>query len=351
MVRFAIGSLVAACASIAHADGALDPDADFAARRSAPGVVRAVDFDGAIPVTRFHADQAIQPGWQTTPQLDTQVKSSGKGSLRFDIPEKGFDNSSGAFYTNFSPDLSVRFGEGQEFFVQWRQRFSASFLVNKYAAKGGGVTSAKLAIVTAGDTAQKKYGSCEAIGVVTASWSNKVPISYDSCTGSASHKAYKGMYQPAPKPAFWLIQNGMPKPSCPYGGPGSWNDRTLRGVPPTCFPYYADEWMTFEQRLKLGHRVGDEWVDSVYQLWVAREGQQPVLVIDWRPGIPGYWQLTAGKAAEDQRFGKVWLTPFMTKRDANAVAAAPATIWYDELLISTQPIAFPGGHALRVPRN
>jgi hypothetical protein len=75
-------------------------------------------------------------------------------------------------------------------------------------------------------------------------------------------------------------------------------------------------------------------------LWVAREGQPSQLLVDWKPGVSGYFPLAAGPLADNQRFGKVWLLPYMTNKNAAQVHPLAQT-WYDEVIISTQKIADP----------
>lgn len=84
---------------------------------------------------------------------DTGVKASGSSSLRFTIPAQAGSDSSGSYFTNFSTDLSVLFGENAEFYLQWRQRFSPEMLSTVYAGGGGW----KQMIVGAGDVRGGKF--------------------------------------------------------------------------------------------------------------------------------------------------------------------------------------------------
>jgi hypothetical protein len=58
-------------------------------------------------------------------------------------------------------------------------------------------------------------------------------------------------------------------------------------------------------------------------------------VIHW----PSY-NLTAGPLAENERFGKVWLTPYNTGKDPSEAHAVAYTC-YDELIISPSKIPDP----------
>jgi hypothetical protein len=93
--------------------------------------------------------------------------------------------------------------------------------------------------------------------------------------------------------------------------------------------------MTFQVRIKTGPRVNDEWAGSFVTLWVAREGQSSQLVMDW-----GAYNLTAGAASENLKFGKVWLLPYNTGK-STAQNHPTAFTWYDELIISQTLIADP----------
>src|SRR5205807_9173831 len=46
------------------------------------------------------------------------------------------------------------------------------------------------------------------------------------------------------------------------------------------------------------------FVNSLVQLWIAREGQASQLVFNWGP-----YNLSAGSLAENMKYGKVWLLP------------------------------------------
>jgi len=123
----------------------------------------------------------------------------------------------------------------------------------------------------------------------------------------------------------------MPSPYCLY------DNRRQSQLPPTgnCFGYFANEWMTFQIHIKTGPRVNDEFTSSFVQMWIARQGQLSRLVIDWGP-----YNLSAGNATENQKFGKIWLLPYHTGKSASQVHA-PGFVWYDELIISRQRIPDP----------
>jgi hypothetical protein len=99
----------------------------------------------------------------------------------------------------------------------------------------------------------------------------------------------------------------------------------------TCFMYPANTWVTFYYKVSIG-----QWTqpNSTIQAWVTLPGQQYQEWVNitnhalFQDGaVPGYDMVT--------------LLPFMTARDPNTSAGPVSYTWYDELIISTQPIAAP----------
>ncbi len=110
-------------------------DEDFAARCRTPGVIRCFGFDSQAEVD----PHVMPPGGQREKRgiVVTDRKASGAGALRFEVPPFSGSDTSGSFWLNFADDLSAQFGEGEEFYIQWRQRFSPEFL-ETYFEEGGG---------------------------------------------------------------------------------------------------------------------------------------------------------------------------------------------------------------------
>jgi hypothetical protein len=331
VVRLALfASALVACSAAATA-----PDArteDFDRRCAQPGVVRCVGFDHpAVIKGREGQPSGIMKG-VAEPTLDTTIKASGASSLKFTIPSNSGADTSGHYFTNFKDDLSVQFGEGQEFFIQWRQRFTKELITTQYSGGGG----FKLLIVGTGDQPKKRYYSCTPLTVVVNTFYGKgFPILYNSCSGSTSHGPYDFMQEavrgPDGAPVDFKFQNARPAPGCLYSQ-GRDPNFPANG---NCFRYYPDEWMTFQLRVKTGPRVKDEFANSYVSLWMARENKPSEPVINWGP-----YNLTAGPPGENQQFGKVWLLPYNTGKDPGQPHPVAYT-WYDELIISRSRIPDP----------
>lgn len=326
----AAGLTATAVINVTVNNTATPPPSDFTTRCQAAGVVRCVGFDQASDIAGSYGSNTGITSGATTPTLDSTIKASGNSSVKFAVPASAGADTSGSYFANFSSDLATQFGAGETFYIQWRQRFTPEFI----SSNAG--TGWKQAIIGTGDKSPTQlYSSCTDLEVVTVNGSNrKFPQMYNSCSGSSSHEAFDPFNEPFGSSDF-KMQNARPSPYCLY------SQSSTGYFPPNgnCFGYFAIEWMTFQVGITLGSRVGNEFANSRVKLWVAREGQPSQLVIDWGP-----YNLSAGSATENQKFGKIWLLPYNTNRSASQTYTASAT-WYDELIISRNFIADPGGTA------
>ena len=313
--------------------------ADFATRCAQPGVIKCVGFDDVADFNTgtggtngaYGQNYGIIPPSGTSDYTratrDTSVKASGNSALKFTIPSNSGADTSGTWFTNFSKDLAIQFDGNQEFFVQWRQRFSPEFIGTQYDGAGG----FKQIIIGTGDQPDKLFSSCSSLELpVHNYYQSGFPVMYNSCAGSSAHGPYDGFYEPLP-PYDFKLQNGRDGAGCLY------SMKNTSYFPPTgnCFGYVANEWLTFQIQVTIGPRVGDVFQNSYVTLWAARDGKPSELVIKWGP-----YSLTAGDPATNERYGKVWLLPYNTGKSA-AQTHPTAYTWYDELIISRNKIADP----------
>ncbi len=313
-------------------------DADYKARCHAPGVVRCLGFDSKSEIAGHTMPDSTGV---YSPEIDTTVAASGRGSLKFTVPAFSVANSSGQYWTDFTDDLSVQFdslvngdpsSKFDEFYIQWRQRFSPEMLVPFKGSNGW-----KQAIIGEGDRPGHTAWSCTNIDLVLENTGQfMMPRMYHSC--GAKDDKYEGLeiqrgYDMNGSGIF-LPQNAIGKCFLAHG--------FAPKVPP-CFGYKANQWMTFQVHVKVGTWYLDNshkyHKDSTVQLWVAEEGKPAVLVIDFSPEKKTGYDLVnteIGKA----KFGKIWLLPYQTNKDGNAPHDKAYT-WYDELIISRDRIPDP----------
>ena len=271
--------------------------ASFAERCADPNVVQCIGFD-----TQESVAADIDCG-ATCPAVDRTVFASGGGSLKMTIPSQSPANTSGDFRINFTPGSThggkdaaypVQFGEGDEFYVQWRQRFSPA-LLDTYFEDGGGW---KQAIIGEGDRPGVPAYSCTELElVVQNTYQRGYAQMYHSC--GAKDGQYEGIDQ--------------------YGE----------------VDYVADQWMTFQVHVKIGTWYRNDrnykW-DSLIELWVGEEGQPSRRVIH-----ANYDLVNTNPAA---KYGKIWLLPYHSHKNPAQVHPTAYT-WYDDLIISRARIPDP----------
>ena len=356
----------------------LTPDEDFAHRIGGPGVVRYFHFNDPSQLNGkrttacagsywdYQTLQAsgIQQGNTTMPTLDPAVRASGASSLRYTYLSQSGQDGAGLFYTNFSSDFTAMFGDatepqqtpgGNEFYVQWAQRFSPEILETVFVTGTGAPVDQKLAIVTAGDIPPgwlttggpngvgypkgRDMASCEKVEtVVTRHWNNPLITVYNECG------VYRPFQVPWPQPGAgdFNLQNAMPSPYCTYrtinSMGGGYNTRPVPG----CFNVTAGPWYTFQAGFTLGprDRVNRRFTNSTFKLWACKKGEPSQLLFDWNPNVTGYFPLCDGEKDTPEWFGAVYMLPYMYQKDP-AQVHPPASTWIDELIISKRRIPDP----------
>ncbi len=285
---------------------------DFQSRCQTRGVIRCFGFDAldqVVPLLRPASDGKLHG------VVDGSVKASGAGALRFDIMPHLGANSSGSFALG----LSHEFDSGEEFYIQWRQRFDREMITRAFLHGEGW----KQAIIGGDGRPLASAGSCTANEVVVQnSYQRGFPQMYHSC--GLKDSQYEPL-APALPPSDFLLQDAI---GCRYS-----DQRSAR-----CFRYLADQWMTFQVHVKIGkwyvNQSGNYHRDSTVELWVAEENKPSVLVIS----VPDY-DLVHENA--EQKYANIWLLPYNTDKDP-AQDHPVAHTWYDELIISKSRIPDPG---------
>ena len=334
LVILVTAALQAGCAKTVYRRA---PRADFASRCQAAGVLRCFGFDTDADFNigvgggngAWGQNYGIFPPAGTSDYSrivrDTTVSASGASSMKMIVPSNVGSDVSGAWFTNFSTDLQTRIGNGETVYIQWRQRFDNNFINTQY--KGPPPLANKLVIISAGDIPGVCNpslpgtvgcpGSCTDIEVVPSAQmpdTNKVIRVYNSCVTFAGFEYNDGINV--------NVQNAV---GCHYPTYPS----------PPCARIYANEWMHFKMRLTIGTFNRP---NSTMQMWVGREGQASVKILDFSPATGHPW--TAFRNDNTHEYGKIWLTPYMTNKDPSQ-STPIANTWYDELIISTHDIADP----------
>jgi hypothetical protein len=284
--------------------------ADFRGRCAAVGVLVCEGFDD---LSRFQPANYPASGLYPAGSglfkgsMDTTVVASGKGALRFEIDPYTSANSAGFWRQIFGKS----FGPHSTFYVQFRFRVSPEMLTQNWGDPVGN-TSWKVAIF------HYLSKTCGSVEITTQNnYLYGIPIMYTDCGARA-------MYTNGGNPPFLKQQGGTSSSgyNCKFGTDYHKDSSCLRFVPNT--------WMTFYYQISIG-----DWgkPNSYIQAWAALPGEpykqwvnMPNFVLDL--DTPGHY------------YDSIDLLNYMTGKDPKAIHAVGYT-WYDELIVSTKPIAVP----------
>jgi hypothetical protein len=318
---------------------------------------------GYGPSDSIHATCAPNPN--LCPTIDTTTKVSGAGALKFTIPPGSSGAAAGSYWANPSTDFSIRFGAGQTYYVQFRQRVTASYFPAILTGNGKihwvssrpdlpGCTPS----TTGGGNC---FASCSENEFVNQNnygvASDALPRWYNGCPGNNTFEFIEPV-----SPGQYKLQNARTGLGCTYDNVNAGNR-----FPPTgnCFPYYPDQWVTYSYKISLGSlgtgAVGGRCYDpgspgsitpnlqncyygSQIQARMGLDGQPLEEVLNWTLPVVAKDQLDP----TELKYGKVWFSPYT----ASATIPSGASMWFDELIISTSPIADPGsGGTITPPAN
>ena len=168
-----------------------------------------------------------------------------EGALKFTVPSKSGGGASGQYFVRFSDyNDGKSIGPGEEVFIQWKQRFSDSFLNTRY--KGGG--GWKHGMVGAANE-----GSCSSNEIVLQNVQQRgFPQMYHACGKFQGFERRVGRYSRE-------FQPGGPGGICSYSG---------GLISSGCTQYYPDEWLTYQ----IGITHGQPGEPSRIRLWVSPRG-------------------------------------------------------------------------------
>lgn len=287
--------------------------ADFAARCNDTGVVKCVGFDNTttdiVRGTNLHPDGA----GTYRGALDTSQKASGEGSLRFDLPPPPHAgaNIAGSWAPSGNDGLGRLFAENSTFYVQFRQRFSTEMLNNSWSS------SWKTAIFHNNQT------TCGNVEIATNNhYLSGLAVVYTDCGSRHMYTTLDGTRYTESTPL--LMQQGDYK--CQYG---QFNTQT-------CFYFPANQWVTFYYRVHIGN-----WgqANSSIEAWISKEGETTYKQFIKVPNFT--LNCNNSPCGQSEGFNNLTFTPYMTGLSQSSGISSTARIWYDDLIVSTQPIPVP----------
>jgi hypothetical protein len=295
---------------------------DFQTRCATTGVIVCQSFDSAsVFGAATFPGSGLYPGDDGVTiggTQDTSTSRSGTGSLKFTVPSFAGSNPAGYWRQLFTsgglsagPSTATVFAQNSTFYVQYAQRFSPEYLTNQWPSSSGGTTWWKQQIISSD---QSTCGNIE-LSTINA-YNNGFPQMYSQCG--------QDLFNVGIGNSDLLLEQGDT-------GTTGYNCHYLNPTPQTCFFYPSNKWVTFYYKVQIG-----TWgqPNSTIQAWVSVDGQpykewvnMPNHILKMDANLPAYNTVT--------------LLPYMTGRNP-AVSAGPVSYtWYDELIVSTQPIAAP----------
>ena len=315
------GSTSASSSSGSGASAGAPSGVSFEERCASAEVLACFGFDSEAETTPYLSDSGFSP-----PAFDGATYAEGAGAIHMLVEAGSPADTSGSAVLDFPEGVGV----GETLYVQWRQRFSASFIETAYAANGW----KQLLIHENTSTA----GCSDSEIVVTNQGEDRdFPIVYHACNI---------FHSPVENPVDGDIYEHDLQPGGPTRCRYSWMEQGLDFVEPSddvdetaCIGYAADQWMTFQVVVHLNAWCYQTAYDSCpedsrIELWVTPEGGQRSVVIDW----PIAFTTTTDPATT--RYDSLQLTPYNTNKDP-AQSHPPAELWYDSVIVSRAPIADP----------
>jgi hypothetical protein len=261
----------------------------------------------------------VQNGKCVFPEIDDTVAHTGGGSLRMRIPTNSSADTGGYYTEPFQRLGNGKFGFvgpgsalGNVLYFQFYQRFSDAFVNTNYQCVNGGCGGWKQAIWFGNPPLGSSSSTIEV--TMNNGWQRGVPHMY----GQQGYDDY-GIEEIVD----CTYQNATSK-----GGSGSGFDSRpnyLAPLNPACAHYPVDTWVEFTGRVEV--RGASDAPASRVELWV--DGR---LVID-NPSAKIAWGGSDGDG-----LGSFMLTPYHTNKDRSQSHADGFT-WYDDVVVSTQPIA------------
>jgi hypothetical protein len=256
----------------------------------------------------------VQNGKCVFPEIDKTTFHSGSGALKLTIPSNSSADSAGYFSEVFKRNreggpLGTYIGPespwGKVLYFQFYQRFDSDFLDTDFRCLEG-----------------------DCAGWKQASWYGNPPNgdSGSSLEVILDNGRQRGVPQVYARIGDYVQDiRGCFHNSGAAIDAGSDSESNVHYPEPPCVRYKANQWMEFTGRVEI--RGENNQPASRVQLWV--DGKLAVdydqAKIDW-----------AGSSGNG--FGQFLLSPYHTKKDGSQVHPTGHT-WYDDLIISTQPIS------------
>lgn len=316
-------NVIGLCLAFAATRAAADENSDFASRCAAPGVVLCKGFDTEADLQAGEMGPAGDGSRQGFP--DSSQKASGAASLKFTFRSGNRSQNIGGYW---STDMGRSFKTGDTLYVQYRWRASPEYFSNNENYWKSSLKQINI---------HGPSSTCQGAEFTTVMYQG-YPSMYTNCgDGWVTDVVTNALLLKCV--ADCLLQQGSSMTPSPNGSGYNchyWDQVKGDGKGSGCFFPPANKWVTHYEMIKLGAFGGS---DTVVHAFEAHDGS-------------GYKQFHRVNNVRfnnnrDSYVSKLRFETYMT--EISNAAPTPAYIWYDELIVSTQPIAVPSGAASVVP--
>lgn len=306
-----------------RATTAAQQNQDWTSRSTAAGVIAARGWDSS-------GDFAIQSGNTTgihrstsnssVMAQDTTTYTSGGSSMKCIVPAQTGADACGSWWEF----LSQTFGNNSTFYVQFRQKLDANVLAQNPKAGDGSTTYFKqsiLATVISGSPS-----TCGNLELTTINFTGRgYPGMYSQCGADVFQVSIGG--------SDFLNEQGDNSVSLGAALDTGYNChyQVVNNNAKSCATYPAGVWVTYYWKVQIG-TFGSP--NSSIQAWRALPGQPYQQFVK----ITNHTlNLDAGATG----YSFVDLLNYYTNRNGGVAFGQTGATWYDELIVSTNPIPVP----------
>jgi hypothetical protein len=322
---------------------AATPDADYATRCAATGVVLCHGLDTE---TELQSEEIGNAGDGTRQAfIDAINKVSGAGSLRFKLRGTRNDTNIGGYWEF---DLTQNFGNSSTLYIAY------DFMISPKGVDNNNNTwqsSAKLLNVhgvsstcqrteftmvlspspTTGQLQPSSYIDCNGIDLQTDPTSGTSAF-LASCGAGDCRKQQASSFTNGTNVGYNCDYQSTYQSATPGDGNGA-----------GCLRIQPYVWYTMIEKIGLGNRGSS---NTTYDAWIQPYSGGPLLQFHKVTSVP--WDSTL---PSDTSLRKARFETYMTEIHAAAGSGLDAYINFDELIISTQPIAGRSGLAPKAPTS
>ena len=259
-----------------------------------------------------------------SPIQDCTVTTDSFCSVHMTVPV-GSSNTGNAGHIDYNfgvPSNRVLFGQGQEFFIQYKGQYDANLL----GALNGSAPGIHQDITTEGDSATTFASECsqspsEFVTQVTGPNSTGSafvgPIGYTDC----------GNYTPIQLPGI-ASSNFLDQDAA---GCVHYSGRGIAITDPTCWLYTPGEWFAVQKHIKVGTWGSN---NSLVEIWYSHAGQPSRLLVNATD-----WMLRDVAPDVTDKYGKIVLGAY--SQDTPLSNTSPGNAWFNEIIVSTRRIPDP----------